>query len=59
MIWKGSNVNCKWGKGTATDKVKDTFDCKISVIIKGTKVTAREDLAIKHCLFSRKTVLEF
>ncbi len=41
MIREGSNVKWKWGTGTATGKVKDTFDHKISVTIKGTKVTRK------------------
>lgn len=39
MIRTGSKVSWKWGKGTATGTVKDTFDRKITTEIKGTKVT--------------------
>lgn len=39
MIRKGSNVKWKWGKGTATGTVKDTFDRKITITTKGSKVT--------------------
>lgn len=39
MIRKGSKVKWKWGTGTATGTVKDTFARKITTEIKGTKVT--------------------
>lgn len=39
MIGVGSKVTWKWGKGTATGIVKDTFDRKISTEIKGSKIT--------------------
>ena len=38
MIRQGTNVKWKWGKGTATGKVKDTFDHEVTTTIKGTKV---------------------
>lgn len=39
MIRTGSNVKWKWGKGTATGTVQDTFDRKITTTIKGSKIT--------------------
>ena len=39
MITEGTKVKWKWGKGTATGKVKDTFDRKVTTTIKGTRVT--------------------
>ncbi len=39
MIRSGSKVQWKWGKGTATGTVKDTFDRKITITTKGAKVT--------------------
>lgn len=41
MIKKGSEVKWKWGKGTATGKVKDTFERTITITTKGTKVTRK------------------
>ncbi|SDB48441.1 hypothetical protein SAMN03097699_1627 [Flavobacteriaceae bacterium MAR_2010_188] len=39
MIKKGSKVNWKWGSGTATGKVVETYTKKVSKTIKGTEVT--------------------
>lgn len=39
MIREGTKVSWKWGRGTATGKVKSTFDHDIQTTIKGTKVT--------------------
>lgn len=39
MIRTGSKVKWKWGTGTATGTVKDTFDRKITTEIKGSKIT--------------------
>lgn len=39
MIREGTTVSWKWGKGTATGKVKSTFAHEINTTIKGTKVT--------------------
>lgn len=39
MIRVGSKVQWKWGKGTATGTVKDTFDRRITTEIKGSKIT--------------------
>lgn len=39
MIRVGSKVKWKWGNGSATGTVKDTFDRKISTEIKGSKIT--------------------
>lgn len=41
MIRQGTTVTWKWGKGTATGKVKDTFDHEVTTTIKGTKVTRK------------------
>lgn len=41
MIRTGTRVTWKWGKGTATGKVKDTFDHDITTTIRGTKVTRK------------------
>ena len=39
MITEGTKVKWKWGKGTATGRVKDIFERKVTTTIKGTKVT--------------------
>ncbi len=39
MIKKGTQVTWKWGNGTATGKVKETFTNKVTKTIKGTEVT--------------------
>lgn len=39
MIKQGALVNWKWGKGTATGKVKDIFDRSVTITTKGAKVT--------------------
>lgn len=39
MIREGTKVQWKWGRGIATGKVKDTFDRRISVTIKGARIT--------------------
>ncbi len=41
MIREGTTVTWKWGKGTATGKVKDTFDHEVTTTLKGTKVTRK------------------
>ena len=39
MIQKGSNVSWKWGNGTATGKVKETYSEKVSKTIDGSEIT--------------------
>ena len=39
MIKEGSIISWKWGKGTATGKVKDIFDRSVTITTKGAKVT--------------------
>ncbi len=41
MIRKGTKVKWKWGSGTASGKVIDTFTQEISKTIKGSKVTRK------------------
>ena len=41
MIRAGTRVSWKWGKGTATGKVKDTFDHNITTTIKEAIVTRK------------------
>lgn len=39
MIRQGTKVKWTWGNGTATGKVKETFDKKVTRTIKGSEVT--------------------
>ena len=39
MIKTGTEVQWKWGNGTAKGRVEETFSQKITKTIKGTKVT--------------------
>ncbi|WP_378186340.1 DUF2945 domain-containing protein [Aquimarina sp. W85] len=39
MIKTGTKVQWKWGNGTASGKVEETYTSKISKTIKGTEVT--------------------
>ena len=39
MIQEGTKVKWKWGNGTATGKVQETFTKKVTKTIKGNEVT--------------------
>ncbi|MEM5565426.1 DUF2945 domain-containing protein [Psychroserpens sp. AS72] len=39
MIKKGTQVKWKWGNGTASGKVQDSYTQKVTKTIKGTQVT--------------------
>ncbi len=39
MIRKGTTVKWSWGNGTATGKVTDTFEEKVTRKLKGSEVT--------------------
>ncbi|QLG47213.1 hypervirulence associated TUDOR domain-containing protein [Costertonia aggregata] len=39
MIQKGTQVEWKWGNGSARGKVKETYTSKITKTIKGNEVT--------------------
>ena len=41
MIQKGSKVKWKWGNGTATGKVQETYTKDVTKTIKGTEVTRK------------------
>ena len=41
MIRKGTNVEWKWGNGTAKGKVVETFSEKVTKTIKGSEVTRK------------------
>lgn len=49
MIREGSKVKWKWGNGTATGKVKSTFDKKVTRKIDGSEITrdgSKDDKAL-------------
>ncbi|WP_299337039.1 DUF2945 domain-containing protein [uncultured Psychroserpens sp.] len=39
MIKEGTHVKWKWGNGTATGKVQETYTTKVTKTIKGSDVT--------------------
>lgn len=39
MIQEGTKVTWKWGNGTATGKVQETYTSKVTKTIKGSEVT--------------------
>ncbi len=41
MIQKGTEVEWKWGNGTAKGKVEETYSKEITKTIKGNKVTRK------------------
>ncbi|WP_432410796.1 DUF2945 domain-containing protein [Rasiella sp. SM2506] len=47
MIQEGTNVQWKWGKGTAKGKVTATYTKEITKTIKGTKVTRKGEVGNK------------
>lgn len=50
MIREGTDVTWKWGKGTATGKVREIFDRSVTITTKGAKVT-RHGTSQNHALF--------
>ena len=41
MIRKGTEVKWKWGNGTATGKVEDTFDHEVTRELQGSEITKK------------------
>ncbi len=54
MIKTGTEVQWKWGNGTAKGKVEETFSQKITKTIKGTKVT-REGTSGNKALYIKQS----
>jgi len=54
MIRKGSEVSWKWGNGSATGKVKETFTKKITRTIKGNEVTRKGEKGDKALLIEQE-----
>ncbi|MFD0975898.1 hypervirulence associated TUDOR domain-containing protein [Salinimicrobium gaetbulicola] len=58
MIREGSTVTWKWGRGTATGKVKATFDHEVNTTIKGTNVTRKGKPGNKALLIQQENGAE-
>lgn len=58
MIREGTTVTWKWGRGTATGKVKATFDHEIKTTIKGTDVTRKGKPGNKALLIQQENGAE-
>jgi len=54
MIRKGSEVSWKWGNGSATGKVKETFTKEITRTIKGNEVTRKGEKGDKALLIEQE-----
>ena len=54
MIRKGSKVTWKWGSGTATGKVTETFSEEVTRTIKGNKVTRKGEAGNKALLIEQE-----
>lgn len=54
MIKIGTEVQWKWGSGTATGKVEDTYTSKITKTIKGTQVTRNGESGNKALYIKQK-----
>ncbi|WP_116124543.1 DUF2945 domain-containing protein [Lewinella sp. IMCC34183] len=53
MIRKGSNVKWKWGNGTATGKVEETYSEEVTKTIKGEKITRKGESGNKALLIQQ------
>lgn len=53
MIRKGSKVSWKWGNGTATGKVEETYSEEVTKTIKGNKVTRKGESGNKALLIKQ------
>ncbi|PPK86344.1 hypothetical protein CLV84_3270 [Neolewinella xylanilytica] len=53
MIRKGSKVTWKWGNGSATGKVEETFTEEVSRTIEGNKVTRKGESGNKALLIKQ------
>lgn len=54
MIRKGSEVKWKWGTGTATGKVIDTFTEKVTREIEGSEITRKGKTGDKALLIEQE-----
>ncbi len=53
MIRKGTKVTWKWGNGTATGKVEETFAEEVTRTIKGSEVTRKGESGNKALLIKQ------
>lgn len=53
MIRKGTSVKWKWGNGTATGKVEETFTEEVTRTIEGNKVTRKGESGNKALLIKQ------
>lgn len=54
MIKKGTNVQWKWGSGTAKGKVIETFTEEVHKTIKGSKITRKGEKGNKALLIEQE-----
>ncbi|WP_121666625.1 hypervirulence associated TUDOR domain-containing protein [Mesonia aquimarina] len=54
MIREGSKVQWKWGNGTATGKVEETYTDEISKTIDGSKITRKGEEGNKALLIMQE-----
>ena len=54
MIKKGTQVKWKWGSGTATGKVLETYTEEVHKTIKGSKITRKGSLENKALFIEQK-----
>lgn len=53
MIREGSNVKWKWGNGTATGTVEETFTHEVTRTIKGSEITRKGESGNKALLIKQ------
>lgn len=54
MIRKGSTVKWKWGNGTATGKVMETYSHEVEKTIKGNTITRKGETGNKALLIKQE-----
>jgi len=54
MIRKGTEVTWKWGSGTATGKVTETFEKSVTRTIKGEEITRNGSAEDKALLIAQE-----
>ena len=54
MIRKGTKVSWKWGNGTATGKVKETYTKEVTKTIEGSKITRKGEENNKALLIEQE-----
>lgn len=54
MIREGSDVKWKWGNGTATGKVKETYTKEVTKTLDGSEVTRKGESGNKALLIEQE-----